>query len=163
KPATGPISSNFAVTGMYTDKVLRYDVPDAKERAEKLLDEAGYPRKADGTRFEITHDVTPYGEEWQRFGEYTQQALAAVGINATRAREAVAMWQKPLYTDYYFNWTNNGTQTLAAPVMGVHRLYHSNQIRPGTVFVNGSGWSSPETDALMDKATVEVDAKKRNA
>ena len=31
------------------------------------------------------------------------------------------------------------------------------------MFVNGSGWSSPETDALMDKATVEVDAKKRNA
>jgi len=148
---------------MYTDKVLRYDVPDAKERAEKLLDEAGYPRKADGTRFEITHDITPYGEEWQRFGEYTQQALAAVGIKATLRTEDVPTWLKRIYTDYDFNLTNNWIQTLADPVIGVHRLYHSNQIRPGTVFVNGSGWSSPETDALMGKATVEVDAKKRNA
>ena len=163
KPAAGPISSNFAVTGMYTDKVLRYDVPDAKERVEKLLDEAGYPRKADGTRFEITHDITPYGEEWQRFGEYTQQALAAVGIKATLRTEDVPTWLKRIYTDYDFNLTNNWIQTLADPVIGVHRLYHSNQIRPGTVFVNGSGWSSPETDALMDKATIEVDAKKRNA
>jgi peptide/nickel transport system substrate-binding protein len=57
----------------------------------------------------------------------------------------------------------NWIQTLADPVIGAHRLYHSNQIRPGTVFVNGSGWSSPETDAMMDKASVEVDPEKRHA
>jgi peptide/nickel transport system substrate-binding protein len=163
KPATGPISSNFSVTGMYTDKVLNYNVMHAKERAEKLLDDAGYPRKADGTRFEIVHDITPYGEEWQRFGEYTQQALAAVGIKATLRTEDVPTWLKRIYTDYNFDLTNNWIQTLADPVIGAHRLYHSNQIRPGTVFVNGSGWSSPETDVLMDKASIEVDPEKRHA
>jgi peptide/nickel transport system substrate-binding protein len=48
-------------------------------------------------------------------------------------------------------------------VIGVHRLYHSKQIRPGTVFVNETGWSSPRTDQLMDQATVELDPKKRAA
>lgn len=163
KPATGPISSNFAVTGMYTDDVLAYQVADARERAEKLLDEAGYPRQADGTRFEIMHDITPYGEEWQRYGEYTQQALAAIGIKATLRTEDVPTWLRRIYTDYDFDLTNNWIQTLADPVIGAHRLYHSSQIRPGTVFVNSSGWSTPETDALMDQATIEVDRDKRNA
>src|SRR5262249_57208414 len=86
-----------------------------------------------------------------------------VGRRAPLAREEGPTGLKLIYTNYDFNLTNSWTQTLADPVIGAHRLYHSNQIRPGTVFVNGSGWSSPETDALMDKATVEVDAKKRNA
>jgi peptide/nickel transport system substrate-binding protein len=163
KPATGPISSNFAVTGMYTGDVLRYDVPDAKQRAEKLLDEAGFPRKADGIRFEIVHDITPYGEEWQRYGEYTQQALAEIGIRVRLRTEDVPTWLKRIYTDYNFDLTNNWIQTLADPVIGAHRLYHSNQIRPGTVFVNGSGWSSPETDRLMEQAAIEVNQQKRNA
>lgn len=48
-------------------------------------------------------------------------------------------------------------------MLGVHRGFHSDRIKKGTVFVNGSQWSSPETDALMDKATVETDAAKRGA
>jgi peptide/nickel transport system substrate-binding protein len=162
KPSTGPISSNFAVSGIYTPDVRNYNVPNGKEIANKLLDEAGFPRKADGTRFEIVHDLTPYGEEWQRFGEFVQQELAKVGIKMTLRYQDVPTWLKRVYTDYDFQMTSNWIQTLADPVIGVHRLYHSNQIRPGTVFVNGSGWSSPETDKLMDQATVELDAAKRN-
>ncbi len=45
----------------------------------------------------------------------------------------------------------------------MHRLYHSKQIRPGTVFVNETGWSSPKADELMDQATVEVNSRKRAA
>jgi peptide/nickel transport system substrate-binding protein len=162
KAATGPISSNFGVTGIYTPDVKNYNVPDGKAQAEKLLDEAGYPRKADGTRFEIIHDVTPYGEEWQRFGEYTQQALAAIGVKSTLRYEDVPSWLKRIYTNYDFQLTSNWIQTLADPVIGVHRLYHSSQIRPGIVFVNDSGWSSPETDQLMNQAAVEIDPTKRN-
>jgi peptide/nickel transport system substrate-binding protein len=43
KPASGPISSNFTVTGMFTPDVRNYNVPNGKEIANKLLDEAGYP------------------------------------------------------------------------------------------------------------------------
>src|SRR5690606_26048833 len=73
KKATGPISSNFAANGIYTPDVYNYDVPNRVEVANKLLDEAGFPRNADGVRFEIVHDITPYGDEWRRFGEYMQQ------------------------------------------------------------------------------------------
>jgi peptide/nickel transport system substrate-binding protein len=77
--------------------------------------------------------------------------------------EDVPTWLRRIYTDYDFDLTNNWIQTLADPVIGAHRLYHSDQIRPGTVFVNGSGWSSPETDELMDRAAIEVDQDRRNA
>lgn len=161
RPATGPINSNFRASGLYTDQVKRYDVPNGMELAEKLLDEAGYPRKSDGTRMEITLDVTPYGEEWQRFGEYTVQRMDQLGIKAKIRYEDVATWLKRIYTNYDFQVTANWLNTFADPVLGVHRLYHSGEIKPGTVFKNASRWSSPRTDQLMDLAKVEPDPKKR--
>ena len=163
KPATGPISSNFAAVGFYTPRVHNYNVPNGIEVANKLLDEAGFKRGAGGVRVEIVHDQTPYGEEWQRYGEYVQQVLAEIGIKATLRYEDVPTWLKRLYTDYDFQLSSNWIQGLADPVIGVHRLYHSKQIRPGTVFVNETGWSSSRTDQLMDQATVELDPKKRAA
>lgn len=163
KPATGPISSNFKATGIYTADVRSYSVANGVEIANKLLDEAGYRRGADGTRFEIVHDITPYGEEWRRFGEYVQQQLGKLGVKVSLRYEDVPTWLRRVYTNYDFELTSNWIQTLADPVIGVHRLYHSKSIKPGTVFVNGSRWSSPETDKLMDEATVETDPKKRAA
>ncbi len=161
--ATGAISSNFKAAGLYSADVRNYSVPDAVAQANKLLDEAGFPRKADGIRFEMVHDITPYGEEWQRFGEVVQQQLAAVGIKATLRYEDVATWLKRTYTDYDFSMTSNFLYNLADPVLGVHRAFHSALIRQGTVFVNGSRWSSPQTDELMNKAALEPDAAKRSA
>jgi peptide/nickel transport system substrate-binding protein len=163
KPATGPISSNFAANGIYTPEVRNYAVDDHVAVANKLLDEAGFPRKADGTRFEIVHDITPYGEEWQRFGEAVQQQLAQVGIKASLRYEDVATWLKRVYTDYDFNLSSNFLYNLSDPVIGVHRAIHSNSIKQGTVFVNGSRWSDPKADELMNQATIEPDPKKRAA
>ena len=163
RPATGPISSNFKAAGIYTDKVKSYDVSNRIEIANRLLDEAGYPRKSDGYRFEIIHDITPYGSEWKSFGEYTIQQLDKIGIKARLRVEDVATWLKRIYHNYDFTLSSNWLNTFADPVLGVHRLYHSNAIKPGTVFKNASRWSSPLTDNLMDMATVEPDKEKRGS
>jgi len=157
--ATGPISSNLQP--FYTSEVRNYNVPDGLEIANRLLDEAGYPRNDSGVRFEIIHDLTPYGEEWQRFGEYVRQRLDQLGIKVTLRYEDVATWLRRIYTDYDFQVTSNWLYNLADPVIGVHRVYHSDSIRQGTVFVNGSGWSSPEADDLMNQAAVEPDVQRR--
>ncbi|MEO6984506.1 MAG: ABC transporter substrate-binding protein, partial [Paralcaligenes sp.] len=161
KPATGPISSNFKVNGFYTSDVKDYNVKDGIDAANKLLDEAGYKRGADGTRFKIVHDVTPYGGEWKKFGDYMRQALAEIGIDARVRYEDVPTWLRRVYTNYDFQLTSNWIQTLADPVIGVDRLYSSWSIKQGTVFVNDSRWSSSETDALMRAAGLEIDPKKR--
>lgn len=161
KIASGPISSNFEPAGLF-GRGIDFNTADRIEKANALLDQAGFPRGADGTRFEIVHDVTPYGEEWQRFGETVVQNLAAIGIKATVRVEDLPTWLKRTYTDYDFQLTSNFLFNQADPVIGVHRGLHSDRILPGTVFVNGSRWSSPETDALMDQATIELDPAKRS-
>jgi peptide/nickel transport system substrate-binding protein len=38
---------------------------------------------------------------------------------------------------------------------------HSSTIKPGTVFTNGSYWSDPRVDELLNKAKVEPDQARR--
>ena len=120
-------------------------------------------KDTDGVRFELMHDSLPYGQEWTRFGEYVQQQLGKIGIKVTIRQEDVARWLKRTYTDHDFDTTANYLYNLADPVIGVHRAVHSSQIKPGTVFTNGSYWSDPEVDKQLDMAKVEPDAAKRNA
>jgi peptide/nickel transport system substrate-binding protein len=147
----------------HTEDVLRYDVPDRLEIANRLLDEAGYPRGPNGIRFEMVHDVQPYGEVWQRFAEVVVQQFAQVGIAVTIRYEDTPTWLTRVFTNYDFTMTSTGYFNFSDPVIGVHRGYHSEQIKPGTVFVNAARWSSPETDRLMDEASVELDFDKRKA
>jgi peptide/nickel transport system substrate-binding protein len=162
KVATGPISSAFSAVGIYTSDVKRYDVPNRLELANNLLDEAGFPRRADGTRFEVVQDNLPYGEEWQRFGEAIQQQLAVIGIKVQNRNEDVATYLKRHFTDHDFDMSNFSFLNFADPALGVHRTMHSNAIKPGIPFTNLTYWSTPETDAIMDQASVEMDQQKRN-
>jgi peptide/nickel transport system substrate-binding protein len=163
KPATGPIHSAFASTGLYSSDVPSFDIDDRIAEANRILDEAGYERDENGVRFTMVHDLTPYGEEWRRFGEYVRQVLAEIGIDAELRYEDVATWLSRVYTDYDYQMSSNWLFGMPDPVLGVHRQYHSDQIRPGTVFVNGTQWSSPETDALMNEAKTETDTAARAA
>jgi peptide/nickel transport system substrate-binding protein len=90
-----------------------------------------------------------------------QQQLAQIGIKATLRYEDVATWLKRVYTDYDYFLSSNWLINLSDPVLGVHRAFHSALIKQGTTFVNGSRWSSPRTDELMNMATLEPDPAKR--
>ena len=162
KPATGAIVSAFDSVGLYSADVRDYTVADRLDKANALLDEAGLKRDGDGTRFEMTLDVLPYGESWQRIGEYLKQALAELGIKVTIRYEDVPTWLKRTYTDYAFELNLNFFYQLSDPVIGVHRQYLTREIRKGTVFVNGAQYSNPEADALMDSAATEADPAKRS-
>jgi peptide/nickel transport system substrate-binding protein len=162
KPATGPMSSNFAPSGLYTADVTSYQVGEkGVEMANKILDDAGYKKNADGVRFELMHDSLPYGQEWTRFGEYVQQQLGKIGIKVTIRQEDVARWLARTYKTHDFDTTANYLYNLADPVIGVHRAVHSSTIKPGTVFTNGSYWSDPKVDELLNKAKVEPDQARR--
>jgi peptide/nickel transport system substrate-binding protein len=117
KPSTGPISSNFKAVGLYEGDVRDYGAKDRIEIANRLLDEAGHPRGADGMRFKITHDMLPYGDEWRRLGEYIKQALGTVGIDVTLRYEDVPTWLKRVFTDYEYDITSTFYYNLADPVM----------------------------------------------
>jgi len=163
-PATGLIHSNFAASGLYSSDVRNYNVPDRIDIANRLLDEAGLPRKADGIRFEMTLDTgANYGEFILRMAEIVQQNFAQVGVKLHLRSEDIASYLYRIYNDYDFDMAQMGSSNLADPVLGAHRNIHSQSIRKGSVYVNNSQWFSPETDALMDAAAVETDPEKRKA
>jgi peptide/nickel transport system substrate-binding protein len=161
RPATGPISSNFRATGLYTDKVVRYDGDNRITIANELLDEAGYTRGADGIRFRIIHDVIPFGEEWVGLGEYIKQALGEIGIAVELRHEDLPAWLNRIYTNFDFTLNSNLFYQLADPVLGMHRQYLTSQIRKGTVFVNASRYSNSKIDSLLDKASKEPNSSAR--
>jgi len=114
-------------------------------------------------RFKITHDILPYGEQWQRLGEYIKQALGQVGIDVTLRHEDVPTWLKRIFTNYDFDLTSDFYYNLADPVLGVHRQYLTDQIRQGTVFVNSTRYSNPKVDDLLKSGTIESNPAKRAA
>jgi len=163
-PATGQIHANLAASGLYNPNVRDYNAPDRIDIANRLLDEAGLPRQANGVRFEVTLDTTAsYGEFYLRYAEIVQQNFAQVGVKLNLRSEDLPTFLHRVFTDYDFDITQVGLANLADPVLGAHRALHSSGIRKGSVFVNNTHWSSAETDALMDAATVETDPEKRQA
>ncbi|MGO4197486.1 ABC transporter substrate-binding protein [Rhizobium sp. YAF28] len=153
----GPINPNLAK--WYDGDLKTYPIDLAA--AEKLLDEAGYPRGSDGVRIRINLDYVPSGETYPRGSEYIRQALSKVGVDATVRSQDFATYTKRIYTDRDFDFAFEGMSNLFDPTVGVQRLYWSKNFKPGVPFSNGSAYSNPKVDALLEAAAIEVDAKKR--
>ncbi len=163
QPATGPLSRKFAKTGIYTDDVRHFDVPDRLDIANKLLDGAGAPRGANGMRFPMHLEVNSFGEQWLRQAEYIKQALAAVGIDVTLRSEDTATWLRRCYTDYDFDINEPFLSQGVDPVIGLNKQYLTSQIRKGVTFVNDSFYSNPDVDRMLGEGMREQDPAKRAA
>ena len=105
KPATGPIVSSNPVYYNKALKPFEYN-PD---KANKLLDEAGYPRGANGVRFKLTQNFLPYGDSWVRLSEYIKQELGKVGIEVETQSLDLGGWLKRIYTSWDYDFTSNFT------------------------------------------------------
>jgi len=152
-----PITPELAAFHDKTPSPYEFNV----KKAEQLLDEAGFPRGADGVRFRLTHDYMPYGDGYKRVGEYVKSALGRIGIEVTLRAQDYPAWIKRVYTTREFDFTNHLISNLSDPTVGVQRLYWSKSFRPGVAFGNGSHYNNPEVDALLEQAAEEVDAGKR--
>lgn len=155
--ATGPISQKLVK--FYNPDVPKY--PYDPKKAEKLLDEAGFPRKAGGIRFRITHDPSTYSEQYRRFAEYFKQAMRAIGIDVDIQNSDAATFQRRIWTDNVYQTASYGIFNMADPTIGVQRMFWSKNIRKGVPYSNGSGYASPEMDALLEASQNEIDPAKR--
>lgn len=157
KIIVGPVSASL--TKFYVDDLKSY--PFDPKAAEKLLDEAGFPRGADGVRFRLTHDYVPSGDLYRRGADYIKQALSRIGVEVTVRTQDFPTYTKRVYTDRDFDFTFNGMSNLFDPTVGIQRLYWSKNFKPGVPFSNGSHYANPEVDRLLEAASTEVDPKKR--
>jgi peptide/nickel transport system substrate-binding protein len=158
KEATGPISSSVA--RYYTGDVPKYPFDVAK--ANKILDDAGYARGANGTRFKIVHTNTVFSES-ARTADYFKQALARIGIEVELKSYDVGGFIREVYTSYNFGLTNNFMFCLPDPSLGVQRSYSTANIKAGVPFGNASGFSNPQVDKDLETAQTENDPAKRAA
>lgn len=163
KPAVGPISSFVSGTGAFTNEGLRdYTVKDRLEIAAKLLDEAGYPVKADGFRFKMIHDPAAFGEDWRRMGEVIKQQLAKVNIQVELRNRDYPTFVRSVHNEYDFDMTSSWSIGMADPTLGVQRNTWSKMINPEVPFGNVARYSDPQVDELWEAAQTEADPTKRN-
>jgi peptide/nickel transport system substrate-binding protein len=159
KPASGPIVSANPELFNKQLKPLPYNVA----AANKLLDEAGYPRGPNKVRFKMTQHFTPYGESFVRLAEYTKQELGKIGIEVETQSADLGGWLKAIYTDWSYDMTNNFTHNYSDPAIGVQRAFVSSNIKKGASFTNSMGYKNPRIDDLFAKSSVETDPVKRKA
>jgi len=158
KKATGPISSG---SPYYTAQVNQYDIN--LEKANRLLDNAGYKRGSGGMRFELNMTYMPFLNYAQKMiAEYMKPQLKKIGIKINLKAPAdfmnwymtLAKWQHDIATSNYFMWGD--------PVIGIHRLFMSTNIK-NQVWTNTAGYVNKEVDSILNKAAVENDPRKRKA
>ncbi|MBW6398202.1 ABC transporter substrate-binding protein [Roseomonas sp. HJA6] len=132
-------------------------------RAERLLDEAGYPRGANRIRLRTMMEANPTVDEIRRLCDFTRAALSRIGIAVEVRTADFGSYAKRVYTDRDFDLTASTMSNLFDPTVGVQRLYWSKNYIPGVPFSNATHYSNPRVDALLEGTAVEVDPVKRKA
>jgi len=156
-PATGPVPSYQ--TRFYTADTPQY--PYDPKKAEALLDAAGFPRGADGVRMRFNHLNHTYGEDFQRAGQFIQQQLKRIGVEVTLVNYDLPTYLRKIYTDHDFDTMNVFYAAFADPQIGVIRRFWSKNIISGAAWSNGSGYTSPEMDHVIETIQAEQDPEKR--
>jgi peptide/nickel transport system substrate-binding protein len=132
-------------------------------RAERLLDAAGYPRRAGGWRFRLVHDYIPFGDDYRRTGEFVRQALRRVGIDCVLGAKDLSTWTRDVFTHRDFQMISSWGGWSSDPQLGLEIRYGARGLRPGVPWTKVSGFSNREVDALLDQTRSGADPALRKA
>ena len=144
----------------YDDSTFRYPFDIAA--ANRLLDQAGYPRQANGERFSLRITYIP-GINFAHTADFLRSALKRIGIGVTIVDGDLPTYLKHVYTTRDFDLNINGLGRLYDPSVGVQRIYWSDGVRHPLIWVNASHYQNAEVDRLFSDASEAVDDTKRAA
>lgn len=157
---TGPAKTGIHPgSPFYNDSVESYDLDI--DKANKMLDDAGYKADDNGVRFPLTID---YG--WaaaKPVAEYVKPALKKIGIDVTvRSSADFPTWAKRI-SNHEFDMTFDNVFNWGDPVIGVHRTYSSENIKKGVIWSNTQQYSNARVDELMQLAgsTNNIEERKK--
>ncbi|MDQ0317396.1 ABC transporter substrate-binding protein [Amorphus orientalis] len=154
--ATGPVPES--AKEFYNPDTPSYDFD--VDKANALLDEAGYPKKDDGTRFSVRLLPAPFFSETRAFGQYLRQALAAIGIDAELVNNDTPAHLNAVYKEHDFDLAIGAAVFRGDPAISTTNLVKSG-IPDGVFFSNQGGYANDKIDALIDEALETVDTEKR--
>lgn len=133
------------------------------DKANALLDEAGYPKDADGIRFEAKFHYYPGFSAMKGQAEFIRSELAKVGIKVNVVTLDFATYVKTIYTDRDFEFYTTANNCSFDPTVGVQRNFISTGFQKGVPFSNGTHYHSEIVDAALIAAAGEPNEKKRRA
>ncbi|WP_407168024.1 ABC transporter substrate-binding protein [Bradyrhizobium sp. ORS 111] len=157
QPATGPVAPGSLLEEKNVE-TYKFDLA----KAQSLLDAAGYPKRADGSRLSLTIDYIPGADEQQRnIAEYLRSQLKRAGINLeVRAAPDFPTWAQRI-SNHDFDLTMDTVFNWGDPVIGVDRTYLSSNIRKGVIWSNTQQYSNPKVDELLAAAAKETSPERR--
>ncbi|HEX8604977.1 MAG TPA: ABC transporter substrate-binding protein, partial [Pseudoduganella sp.] len=145
-PLDAPVPSGVAE--YFTKDVPKY--PFDPKRAEQLLDQAGFPRKAGGWRFKLTHDFIPFGDDYRRTGEYVRQALRRVGIDASLGGKDLSTWTRDVFTNRNFQVISTWGGWTRDPQNSLDIRFGARGDKRGVPWYKVSGYTNKEVEALLE-------------
>lgn len=156
KMATGPIASPFSWA--YSGNVKKYEYNPTL--ANKLLDEAGFPKGRDGKRFKVSISYQTGQYESVKTVEIMREQFREVGIDLELKPMDTPTFADTVYMRWDFELSMDQYASGPDPAIGVQRLYITSNIRkvPGS---NSMGYSDNRVDSLFDEATKVPNVKKR--
>jgi peptide/nickel transport system substrate-binding protein len=128
-------------------------------QAAKDLDAAGFPAKADGTRFTLRITYEPTVSGYDETAKVIRDDWKKVGVNVVLEPRETNVWLSNVYStkdfDVAFGIFNSGGD----PALGIDRMYRCAP--PKTVNNNASQYCNPQLDALFQQAASVFDKSQR--
>src|SRR5947208_11335896 len=154
-PAVGPVHKS---TAWAYDTNLQPTYPTDITKANALLDQAGYPRAANGTRF--TMRINDYQTYFGNIIDVIKDQLSKVGIQINHETFAPAVAQERLWFDRNFDM---GVRIYLAgpdPSIALQATFAASSVGAGTN-TNAEDYKSTQADTLLTQAQTELDSAKR--
>lgn len=155
--AVGPIPSTYG-PATFNPNLPKYDNDVAK--ANDLLDKAGYPRGADGTRFSLELRYYSTNANMGRAGELIKSQLARIGVTIKLMPGDRTSTIDAVYNQFKFDMFMSSFGTSPLPDIGVAHFFLSSNIGHA-LYGNAAPYNNPTTDALWNQAATTVDPAKR--
>lgn len=138
------------------------------EHANKLLDDAGWARGADGVRAKdgvrlaFTNSTTAGNHLREQTQQFVQQTFKDIGVEMTISNLPPAVMWGEYWTQSQFDTVLVGITFMIAADPDVSSRIHSRSIAAqGGKGANNAQYKNAEVDALLDKGAREFDTEKR--
>jgi len=153
-PVTGPVPPASSVAWYYQNDTRQPTYDPAM--AEKLLDDAGYKRGSDGTRFKIRFVCRT---DMLDMANVLKDYFEAVGIETAVTPLDFAAWSDAVFVKWDFDVYIYPMST--GPDPNYLKNNFSTEGIAHSPWSNSAGYSNPEVDAMFSAMAVEPDIVKR--
>ena len=134
--------------------------PFSIDAAKKALDEAGFKPDSRGKRLEVKLAFDSTDTDFGRMSQVLASMWGQAGVQLVFEGAPRNVIMDKVFAEWDFDATLQAYSTAGDPALGVSRLYLTSAIQKRP-FLNVSGYSNPEIDALLEAGANQSDFKSR--